>query len=293
MMPRWLLWTLVALVSWGVWAVISKLIGDALSAAQSQALSTLGLLPTIAALALARKPSGSRTPRRGILCGFAAGVLACLGNVAYYHALSLGGKASTVTPLTALYPLVTVVLAVILLREKVNGVQLAGIALSLVAIYLFNAQAEAGVLSGWLRYGLIPIGMWGVSGLLQKLSTNYVSGETATFWFLAAFVPVGAVILLTQPWPARVTSRTWLLVVAVGLFFSVGNYAILVAFAGAGKASVITPLTGLYPVVSVPLAILFLGETIGAREVAAILLALVSVVALSHETPPASNAATI
>src|SRR5713101_4874713 len=261
MMPRWLLWTLVALVSWGVWAVVSKLIGDALSAAQSQALSTLGLLPTIAALAFARKPSGSRTPRRGILCGFAAGVLACLGNVAYYHALSLGGKASTVTPLTALY--------------------------------LFNAPAEAGVLSGWLRYGLIPIGMWGVSGLLQKISTNYVSGETATFWFLAAFVPVGAVILLTQPWPARVTSRTWLLVIAVGLFFSVGNYAILVAFAGAGKASVITPLTGLYPVVSVPLAILFHGETIGAREVAALVMALVSVVALSHETPPASNAATI
>jgi len=82
-------------------------------------------------------------------------------------------------------------------------------------------------------------------------------------------------------------------VVAVALLFSVGNYAILVAFAGAGKASVITPLTGLYPVVSVPLALLFLGETIGAREVAAIVMALVSVVALSHETPPASNAATI
>src|SRR5260370_5948398 len=199
-MPRWLLWTLIALVSWGVWAVVSKLIGDALAAAQSQALSTLGLLPIIAALALARKPSGSRTPRRGILYGFAAGVLACLGNVAYYHALSLGGKASTVTPLTALYPLVTVVLAVILLREKVNGVQLAGIALSLMAIYLFNAQAEAGVLSGWLRYGLIPIGMWGVSGLLQKISTNYVSRESATFSFLATVVRTPSLLLLFQPW---------------------------------------------------------------------------------------------
>src|SRR5258708_36209048 len=78
-MPRWLLWTLVALVSWGVWAVVSKLIGDALSAAQSQALSTLGLLPIIAALAFARKPSGSRSPRRGILCGFAAGARAGFG----------------------------------------------------------------------------------------------------------------------------------------------------------------------------------------------------------------------
>ncbi len=293
MIPSWFLWTLVALISWGVWAVVSKVIGDALAAAQIQALSTVGLLPAVAVLAFARKPPVSPTPRYGVLCGFAAGVLASLGNVAYYHALSLGGKASTVTPLTALYPLVTVVLAVLLLKEKVNGVQLTGIVLSLMAIYLFNVQGEAGILSGWLRYGLIPIGLWGVAGLMQKISTNHVSGEAATLWFLAAFVPVAATILLTQPWPAHVTGRTWLLVLALGLFFSAGNYAILVAFASAGKASVITPLSGLYPVVSVPLAILFLGEKIGAREIAGIVTALVSVVALSHEAPPAGNVATI
>src|SRR5438309_10961242 len=101
MMPRWLLWTLVALVSWGVWAVVSKLIGDALSAPQSQALSTLGLLPIIAALAFARKPSGSGSPRRGILCGFEAGVLAGLGNVLYDQQQGLAGKPSTAPRPTA------------------------------------------------------------------------------------------------------------------------------------------------------------------------------------------------
>src|SRR5881296_5750 len=61
LMPRWFLWTLVALFSWGVWAVVSKLIGDALSAAHSQALSTLGLLPVMVALGCSRKLSGART----------------------------------------------------------------------------------------------------------------------------------------------------------------------------------------------------------------------------------------
>ena len=53
-MPPWLTWTLAALASWGVLAFLSRLLGDALSAEQSQALSTLGLLPILAPLGLGR-----------------------------------------------------------------------------------------------------------------------------------------------------------------------------------------------------------------------------------------------
>ena len=79
---------------------------------------------------------------------------------------------------------------------------------------------------------------------------------------------------------------------ALGLFFSLGNFAILLAFASAGKASIIAPLAGLYPLVSVPIAILFLGEKIGLRETAGIALALASVAALSFEKPVAPNSRT-
>lgn len=314
-MPLWFLWSLLALVSWGIWALLSKLIGDALSAGLSQALSTIGMLPVLAALAFARKAANlptdrARPPhprregqgegdggvnlattltmagvrvRRGVAIAVVAGILSCLGNVAYYHALNLGGKAATVIPLTALYPLVTIGLALLLLRERLNRAQLAGVLLSLVAIYLFNVQNDGGFLSGWLAFALLPIALWGVAGFLQKLSTNHLSGEASTFWFLSAFVPVAILILLAQPWPERIAARTWLLAGALGLFFGLGNYALLAAFARQGKASIITPLTALYPVVSVPIAVFFLGENVGAREWAGISLALVSVVALSYE----------
>jgi drug/metabolite transporter (DMT)-like permease len=72
-------------------------------------------------------------------------------------------------------------------------------------------------------------------------------------------------------------------VLALGVLFSAGNYAILLAFAMGGKASVIAPLAGLYPVVSVPVAIAFLGETISGKEAAGIAVALVSVAALTWE----------
>jgi len=284
-MPRWLIWSLAALLSWGVWAILSKLIGAALSAAHSQALSTVGLVPVMIALGCSGRLSTTGRQPRGILCAFAAGVLGCAGNVAYYHALNRGGKAATVVPLTALYPLVTIVLAVIVLREKLNRIQIAGLLLSLTAIYLFNVSSAEEVLSLELGYALVPVAFWGVAGLLQKVSTNHISGELSTLWFLAAFIPVAGLILWRESLPPQVARRVWLLVAMLGLFLALGNFALLAACASEGKASIVIPLTALYPLVSVPIAILFLGERIGPRESVGILIALVSVVALSCETP--------
>jgi uncharacterized membrane protein len=284
-MPPWFLLTVLAVLCWGLWAVASKLVGDAVTAAQAQALSAVGLLPVLLVLALRRRPADPGDRRRGLTRAALAGVLTCAGNVAYYHALNLGGKASTVVPLTALYPLVTVVLAVLLLRERLNRVQAAGIVLSLAAIWLFNVGAPGDLANPWIAYALVPVGLWGVSGLLQKLSTADVSGELSALGFLGAFVPVSAALLVYQPAAAPVAARAWPWLVALGLFFGLGNLALLAAFARDGKASVIAPLAGLYPAVSVPLAILCLGEKTNAREAAGIVLSLVAVAALARETP--------
>lgn len=287
-MPRWFFFTLLALLCWGLWAVISKLLGESVTAAQSQALSTLGLIPVMLALGCSKRLSTTGNRRRGACHAFLAGALTCAGNVAYYQALQAGGKASTVVPLTAMYPLVTVLLAVLFLREPLHRLQVVGIALSLVAVYLFNVPSVKGAMNPWLLLALIPIGLWGVSGLLQKISTNDISGELSALWFLAAFIPVAVVLLVLQPLTGPLSLRTWLLVTALGLFFSLGNFALLLAFASAGKASIVAPLASLYPLVSVPIAILFLGEKIGPRETIGIGVALLSVVALAWEKRPAN-----
>jgi transporter family protein len=294
-MPRWLRWTVVALLSWGIWAIMAKLIGEALSGAQNQALSTLGILPIMLAIGVSKRFSAPGNRRRGILYALASGAVSCLGNVVYYDALSRGGKAAMIVPLTALYPLATILLAILLLKERLNRIQLIGVLVSLLAIYLFNVQREEGFLSRWLMLALVPIALWGAAGFLQKLSTNHISGELSTLWFLGAFIPFGVLFLAHDPLPAQITTATWLLVVGQGFFLALGNLAVLAAFANNGKASIVTPLAALYPVVSVPIAIGFLHERVGAREATGILLALISVAMLSRETPardPAQSAAT-
>jgi len=292
-MHRWLLWTLLAVFCWGIWALLGKLIGDALSPVLTQALSTLGLLPVILLLCFSRKLASPGNRSRGAAFALGAGTLTCLGNIAYYDVLNRGAKAATVVPLTALYPLITVLLAVAVLKERLNLIQCLGIALSLVAIYLFNVQQDRGFFSPWLFVALIPIALWGIAGLLQKLATNELSGELATLWFLGAFVPVAVLILVfaRQSLPAGIAPKTWGLVTALGFTFALGNFALLAAFASHGKASVIAPLAGLYPLVSIPIAIVALHERIGWRETLGIILALVSVVALSCESKPENQIA--
>jgi uncharacterized membrane protein len=286
-MPRWLLYSLLAVICWGVWALLGKVIGDALSPAHTQALSTIGLLPIMLALwRIRRSERGGEVANatRGKWFALSAGVITCVGNIAYYDVLNRGAKASMVVPLTALYPVVTVVLALLVLKEQLNWIQGLGIMLSLVAIYLFNVQEDRGLFSAWLLLALIPIALWGISGLLQKLATNCISGEAATLWFLLAFVPVATGILVLQRWPAVISGKTWLLVASLGFTFALGNLALLAAFASNGKASVIAPLAGLYPLVSIPIAVVALHERIGWREGLGIVLALISVIALSWET---------
>jgi transporter family protein len=287
MIPRWLIWSILAILSWGLWSILSKLLGDALSAEDTQSLSTLGMLPIIGVLAFSRRLGASGSRAKGFWTAFAAGILTFLGNAAYFFALSKGEKAATVIPLTALYPLVTVLLAVLFLRERLNRVQCGGVLFSLAAIYLFSVSNDGGFDWSKFAFALWPILLWGISGTLQKISTNHLTSELAAVFFLVAFIPASGLMLALHPISAAsVTMRSWLIVGGIGFFFALGNYAFMAAFASGGKASIISPLGGLYPLISIPLAIFLFGEKIGIREGIAIFLALLSVAALSMESPP-------
>jgi drug/metabolite transporter (DMT)-like permease len=245
------------------------------------------MMPVLFALGLQlqeRRGARDTGHLRGVLLAVAGGFLSCLGNIPYFHVLGSGAKAATVVPVTALYPLVTILLAVPLLKERLNRTQVVGVALSILAIYLFNVQQEEGLISVWLLLALIPVVLWGIAGLLQKISTNHIPGTSSAFWFLSAFLPVGAFIVYRQPLPESVSWQTWLFAAGLGFTLALGNFAVLIAYASNGKASIITPLVGMYPLVSIPIAICLLGERIGLRETFGVVCALASVTLLSLES---------
>lgn len=132
--PQWLSYCLACLFLWGVWGVLAKVAAGRMSPHDEQILFTAGSLP-IAAAALWRLKGRLEMDRAGAVCGILNGVFAGLGLVAYYAAMERG-PASIVATVTALFPLLTVVLAAMVLHERVNRFQLLGIATALGSILL-------------------------------------------------------------------------------------------------------------------------------------------------------------
>ena len=282
-MLSWPIWTLTAVVSWGLWGVFSKLLGDALSPEMGQALSTVGLIPLLVPLASTEGRSLGMAQVRGILLALAGGLVTCLGNVLYYAALHRGGAAATVVTLSALAPFVTLSMALALLRERLNRVQVAGAACALLALGLLNVQPDGALLSPVVAYALPPILLFGLSGFLQKIATQHLTAAQAALCYLGASIPVALWYGITEPWPTTISTSSWVLVTSLGFFLGLGNLAVIAAFGAGGKASVISPLSNLYPVISLPL-LLLLGERIGPREWTGIVLALVGAVGLGWDT---------
>lgn len=137
--PRWVAFSLLTILVWGVWGAVSKVSSDAIDANTNQVFFTFGLLPLILLVwRLSRNDAKREGRSTGITWAFITGILGGAGNIAFFHALGIGGKASIVAPVTALFPLTTVILAVTLLSERMGTAQKIGLVLALVAIYLLS-----------------------------------------------------------------------------------------------------------------------------------------------------------
>ena len=93
-------------------------------------------LVLVASVAAARRPQLRLAPRYvGIAC--AVGIGDTVGNV-LFAASSKGGLVSLTSVLASLYPVVTVLLAASILRERVAGFQRVGIVLTLAGVALIS-----------------------------------------------------------------------------------------------------------------------------------------------------------
>lgn len=136
--PAWLAYSLLTIAVWGAWGVVSKIASEGVDADTNQIFFTIGLLPLLVVVLRSPRIRGGKNRRAGIAWAFFTGILGGTGNIAFFHALVIGGKASIVSPVTALFPLVTVILAITLLHERIGTTQKIGLALALVAIYLLS-----------------------------------------------------------------------------------------------------------------------------------------------------------
>jgi uncharacterized membrane protein len=102
-----------------------------------QFLFALSGLP-VAIAVLIKKKFKLEKSRRGTLYGLAVGLLSAAGSLAFFGAYRTGGNASVITTVTSLYPMVTVILAVLILRERLTRMQVLGLGFAVVAFIIFS-----------------------------------------------------------------------------------------------------------------------------------------------------------
>jgi len=138
-MKEWVLYSALALLAWGFWAFFPKMSLNTLDPKTAFMFEVFGGAITGTFVFLLLRPQIAGAEIRGILPAFLTGIAGYLGLLCFMYAIR-SGKICVVAPLTALYPVVTMVLAMIFLREKISIVQFAGIILALLSVVLISYE---------------------------------------------------------------------------------------------------------------------------------------------------------
>lgn len=134
--PKWLLYAILALLWWGVFGFLGKVGSDRISPSQMQFFFTIGMLP-VGLLCAYRLKFKIAANQRGVVYSLLMGILSALGCLAFFAAMK-SGQASLIAPATSLYPGLTVALAVLFLKERLNKVQLVGLVVAMVSIVILS-----------------------------------------------------------------------------------------------------------------------------------------------------------
>lgn len=134
---RWFWYSLVCVLCWGGFALCSKLGSSEIPPKTMQFLFTIGAVPVCMALLVARRFKLENSPK-GIFYAVLNGVLAGVGGLTLFAAYHTNGNTSLITAASALYPMVTVLLALTILRERLRIIQVVGLGFAAIALVIFS-----------------------------------------------------------------------------------------------------------------------------------------------------------
>jgi uncharacterized membrane protein len=138
----------------------------------------------------------------------------------------------------------------------------------------------------WLVFAMLALVLWGVTGVTQKLSTNRISSERSFLWFCWAMVALSAVVLLVAHLHWGLGRMVVLCSIAGGALNGLGAWTSFRALESGGKASIVISLISLYPLLTVALAVILLGERLTWMQTAGAVVAISAAILLSLEAAP-------
>ena len=213
---------------------------------------------------------------------FKAAVAAGLSGGAYlfYYEALKHGKVSVVGTIAGAYAPWTIILALVFLGEEMSLGEGVGVALVVSGMLLFTYQQGNGNRRTELMGILLALGsflFWGTSAAMSKDVITEI-GQTNFIGVYAVVCPaiwLGYWLVMSRGRFEMPKANARILEVSL-LFLAFGGITMYVAFAN-GNVSIVSPITNLYPIVTIAVAKIRLKELLTPRQYLALAMLLVAV----------------
>ena len=133
-MKPWILYAFMTIMFWGLWGFCSKLASNYSRPRQTLLFQAVGVI-AFALVVLAIERFQIQPTAAGFGWSFAAGFVNFMGFLAFFAAVEKG-KVSTIISLSSLYPVITILLSILFLHEKITAREGVGIGFALAAGWL-------------------------------------------------------------------------------------------------------------------------------------------------------------
>jgi drug/metabolite transporter (DMT)-like permease len=269
---------LAASLSWGF--------GDFLGGVKARVLPSLTVLAAsqpfgLAALGIAAAARGTGIPGDEVAWAALAALFGTVGLFAFYQGMA-AGAISVVTPIAAVAAGIPVIWGVAVSGDHISSFQAIGFAAAIggsvcasLELRAERTQIAAGV--GWAVLAMLAFGAYYVP----------MHAASAQDWLWPAFffrctsvTLVWSVVLIRRARPTGLRGH-WPALIAIGFLDTGGNALYAAAASSHGLISVVSVLASLYPVVTVLLARLLLGERVQRTQDLGVAVALVGVVLIT------------
>lgn len=240
----WIFYAALLILFWGVWGAFSALPATWYDYPDEMIYCIWALTMLIPAAVILRGQRWDRRPAATIY-GLLIGLTGAGGQLVLFQALTMG-PAYLIFPIISISPAITVVMAMVLLRERISPLASVGLVMALAAIVLFTITGgEAADSSGpWLLLAVLICVAWGVQAYFMRKTATIGVNEATTFGWMTIsgllLIPVALISLgglpLDFPWQAPALTAATQVLNAVGALF-------LVMALARGKASIVAPTT--------------------------------------------------
>ena len=265
--PNILIWlgpTLAAMFAWGIaQGLVKKYVGEVPPARFCLYYALANAVVSTLFWYFSDTPDVLAAEHRSFLIfGLTAYLLDGIAWIFYYQSI-VYGPISIVGTLSAAYPAITIVLARFVLKEQLTIPQYGGVVAVLLGC-LALAYSPAGsdekkTQKRWMGFAGAALLIWGVNGVIIKKAYSFDGANEGN---MALLIAIGGLLtlgvygfLFGRQGALSGWSRSF---VPMGMM-AIGGLMAAIAYKN-GPASIVTPLSGAYPVITLTFAMMILKE---------------------------------